>query len=407
MYNNGNGKPLSIRKRVNVLVGLTILAWATQTLLSQWARGADTLGNGPVEKFTPDSAIRVGTTIELRTEATVIGAEVKLRNICRWSDQDAAVMQSIGDLTLARLDDKTPFVSITIPEIKLILKEAGANLAMLNFVGSTTCGVNRSDAQVEQGQSLQKWIEAKEANPSPALMTTPKASANLEVTQPVVDVRAQSLRDMLKDDLATRLNLSPADLQVAFKTQDEQTLNLSSALFEFQIEPYRAKALGSVAWQVTVTNGDQSRRVHVSANARAWQTQTVLTKPLNFQQMITAEDIDERRTLVEVIGADPLVSKSQSIGQQAARELKPGMIMTAKMLDPAQLVKTGQLVLVDAKAGGVLITSTARALENGTLGRAIKVKNETTKETLMITITGPQRGELNGGGNLTALTTRD
>ena len=34
-----NGKPLGIRKTVQLMVILTILAWATQTLLAQWGFG--------------------------------------------------------------------------------------------------------------------------------------------------------------------------------------------------------------------------------------------------------------------------------------------------------------------------------------------------------------------------------
>ena len=36
-----NPKPISNRKKVQLLVALTLLAWATQTLLHQWARAQD------------------------------------------------------------------------------------------------------------------------------------------------------------------------------------------------------------------------------------------------------------------------------------------------------------------------------------------------------------------------------
>lgn len=405
MYDN-NRRPLSLRKRVNVVLGLTLLAWATQTLLSQWAHGAEPRQRESQERFARVDTIRHGATLEIRAEATVIGAEVKLRNVCRWSSEDETVVQAIADLTLARLDDKTPFVSITLPEIKSILQQAGANLGTLNFVGSTTCDVNRSDANVEKAESIEKWIEAKQAKPSPALVNTPKASPSLLEEKAQATVQSQTLRQLLKDDLATRLNLKPVDLQFAFKPQDDPVLDLSTQLFQFHVEPFRVKNLGTVAWDVTVVNGTSNKRVHISANARVWQNQTVLTRPIAYQQVLTADDLEERRALVEVIDPDPLVQKAQAINQQAARDLKPGTVMTAKMLDPVQMVKAGQLILVDAKTGGVVVTSTVRAIENGTFGQSIKVKNDTTKETLVITVTGPQRGELRVGGNLSAITAR-
>src|SRR3954454_3461592 len=36
-----NGRPLSMRKKVQIMVALTLLAWATQTLLHQWAHAAE------------------------------------------------------------------------------------------------------------------------------------------------------------------------------------------------------------------------------------------------------------------------------------------------------------------------------------------------------------------------------
>ena len=38
--NNNNPRPLGVRKTVQLLVILTLLAWATQTLFHQWGYGA-------------------------------------------------------------------------------------------------------------------------------------------------------------------------------------------------------------------------------------------------------------------------------------------------------------------------------------------------------------------------------
>ena len=38
---NPNPRPLSMRKKVQLMVALTILAWATQTLFHQWGFGKD------------------------------------------------------------------------------------------------------------------------------------------------------------------------------------------------------------------------------------------------------------------------------------------------------------------------------------------------------------------------------
>src|SRR5262245_14684211 len=113
MMNNGNGgRPLSRRQTVRLMIALTILAWATQTLLKQWGFGAEIAATQDVsaqtietdEKFVPSNpAHGAGATLEVRTEATIIGGEVKLRQVCRWADADKTVFEPMGDLVLIRL----------------------------------------------------------------------------------------------------------------------------------------------------------------------------------------------------------------------------------------------------------------------------------------------------------------
>src|SRR5687767_5024757 len=93
-----NGRPVSMRKKVQLMVALTILAWATQTLFQQWGYGQGVPAQtapapaAPVERFVPGTArFAAGATLELRGEATVVGPEVKLPQVCRWSGADAGV----------------------------------------------------------------------------------------------------------------------------------------------------------------------------------------------------------------------------------------------------------------------------------------------------------------------------
>ena len=151
--NGGNGRRLTKRQTVRLLIGLTILAWATQTLLAQWGFGAqvNAIESHPAttpstmpatdestiapEKFVPGSPrFDAGATLEIRSEATIVGEEVRIRQICRWSERDEAVLTPIGDLVIARLGAGSPFRSVNVEEIKRFLQDAGVNIAALNFV---------------------------------------------------------------------------------------------------------------------------------------------------------------------------------------------------------------------------------------------------------------------------------
>src|SRR4051812_39445963 len=228
---NNNGRPLSRKQTVRLLVALTILAWATQTLLKQWGFGAEIsaapttrqapvdMGDATTEKFVPSIQLYPnGATLELRSEATVIGQEVKLRQICRWSDRDKSFFEPVGDLVLTRLGSKAPFKAITLQDIRDTLRDAGVNTAPINFAGSASCTVSRSDVEYSEKNGLQQWIEAKEAarattRPSddPALKGRP-GSKNTVAAAPATHSSEQeavrTLRSALISDLATRLNVS-------------------------------------------------------------------------------------------------------------------------------------------------------------------------------------------------------
>jgi flagella basal body P-ring formation protein FlgA len=406
MY-NGNGRPLSRKKTAQLFV-ILVLAWATQTLLHQWGFGQTVGASEPAaEKFVPGSArFASGATIEIRSEATVVGAEVKLKQVCRWSDGDASIFAPIADLVLVRLGPSVPFRAITVNEIKTILRDAGVNIATVNFVGAGSCTIARSDVQFNEGEALQKWIDAHDDKteiaeaPSTQPATAPSALAvsqsdKAPVTQPTIAQNDnRTLRDLLTNDLAVRLGLPIETIQMSFNPQDERLLALSEPLFKFQIDPQRARDLGEVSWHVRVFADGTTQKATISATARAWQSQVVVTKPLSFKQVIRDADVIDRRTLIDHMTDDTVLDRSQVVGQQASRDLKPGVIVTGRLIDAVQLVRPGQFVTVVYRQGAIELKSVARALDGGAYGQTIRVKNESTKDIFEVILTGPQTASM-------------
>ena len=209
----------------------------------------------------------------------------------------------------------------------------------------------------------------------------------------------RSLRQALAEDLALRLNIPLDRLQVQFNPKDERVLALSEPQFRFNLEPTRARNLGDVGYDVLLVHGDASagelpatRRVALAGFARAWETQVVVAKHLTGRQVIRAEDVTEQRTLVDRLSDEPLLTLAQVVNQQAARDLKPGTAVTARMVEAVPLAKTGQFVTVTFNQGGVHIKTVGRAMETGSFGQTIKVRNETTNDTYEVILAGPQEG---------------
>lgn len=413
------GRPAGRRGTVQLLVWLTILAWATQTLLHQWGYGAEapaTPEQMSPERFVPSlGRPGMGGVLELRNEAMVYGPEVLLKQVCRWSQADGAMFEPIADLVLARLSDASPFRSLSVQDVKNTLRDAGVNLGVIRFSGATACTVSRSDAQYDEGAALQQWIEAQQPQPQqpPQLPAKPKEStvpttlpaapmAEALTAKPQPDRPYRSLRQILVADLAQRLSVAADSLQVDFSPKDEKTLALIEPQFQFQITPRRMAGLGPVEWEVLIVAGEQSQKATISANAKAWQEQVVVSRPLAYKQVIRDEDVVDRRALVDRLEDSPLLVRSQVVGQQAAMEMKPGTVMTARLVDPVPLARPGQLVTVVVSQGNVSIRTVARAMEGGTYGQSIKVRNEVTRDVFDVILTGPQMGRLGGVGMASA-----
>jgi flagella basal body P-ring formation protein FlgA len=366
--------------------------------MHQWGFGAEITAQPAddmsAEKFVPGNSASIGATIEVRNEATIVGPEVKLKQLCRWADADNESMSPIADLVILRVTPEKPFKSISVNEIKSVLRDAHVNLAGINFVGAISCTINRSDAHLDEATAMQQWIDARtvdKVDQAPA--TAPVQPVAAAPAKPAGGVK--SLRDLLTADVAQRLNVQADQLQMDFKPLDEKVLNLSEPLFKFQIEPTRVRNLGNVEWDVTVISDNGNKKITIAASAREWQNQAVLSKPLGYRQQIQDADVIERRLLVDALPDDPLVSKLQAVGQQASRELKPGTVLSSRMLDPVELVKSGQFVTITVSHGGVSIKTVARAMESGSLGQTVKVKNETTRDIYDVVLTGPQQASLN------------
>jgi flagella basal body P-ring formation protein FlgA len=409
-----------MRKKVQLMIALTILAWATQTLFHQWGFGADvgvqpTQPAQPSEKFGPGTArFAAGATLELRTEATVLGPEVKLKQVCRWSGADDAVFAPLAELVLLRLTDGHAFLPITLDQIRSTLHDAGVNLAVVRFAGPTSCTVARSDVEVDEQQALLEWANAKQTKPSSAdaatiasdrsaaLVAATQRAAGPAASEPRTPEKSEqnTLRDLLIHDLSVRLRVSVEDLHVTFNPKDDQALRLAEPQFKFDIQPRKVRNLGAVAWDVQVLTGAgnaasrRSQKMSIAATARAWQRQVVLAKPLAYKQTIRDTDVTERRVLVDSIDDETLLAPKQVIAQQAARELRAGTVMTAKSVQPVPLARTGQFVTVLLSRGGVTIKTVARAMEEGSYGQTIKVKNEGTKDVFEVVLVGPQEATL-------------
>ena len=332
------------------------------------------------ERFVP----RVGggsTTLELRGEATVVGAPITLRHIARWSSDQPGATDAIADLVISRFDERTRQITIDLQQVKSVLRDAGANLALIRFSGVTSCIVTRSDAPADEA--------------GPLVIATPAIGATSRpVAATVVDKAGRTLEETLLADASERLGVAPDQMQVRFDAQHQGILKLAEPLMQFSIDGRRLRGLGEVKWDVTLIAGQTRQRVSIGAYVRAWQQQVVLSRPVAYRQVIREEDLTVRRTLADSTPDDPLLSKEAVLGQQASRDLAAGTVLTSRMVAALPLVQRGQLVSVTVESGKITVKTVAEAREEGVFGQTIRVRKVGTQEEFNVTVSGPQSGRM-------------
>jgi len=369
------------------------------------------------EHFIPHvTRIDCQGTIQMLKNAEISGNDIRVRNVARWSDADSVGFSSIADLVIDHFDDGTSR-RLSLDELRSTLSGAGVNLSQVHFAGAGSCMITRSEtAPVEKPpaddrEAVRQWIEQKDKAPEAKAAAVQLAASQLAPAadpRPVNDIAADadtqfhSLRDTLILDLSQRLNLPVDDLLMTFDPKDRSFLNLTEPMFHFQLEPRRLTDLGKISWDVTISNGKTQQKMTINAEARSWERQLVVARAISYRQVLRDDDFTERRVLVDHIEYDPLLSSKQTVGQQAARDLKPGMVLTSRMVDPIPLVKQGDFVTVTLNCGGVSIRTVATALEAGSFGQSIKVKDEQNQNVLVVTMTGPQMATMGPASDSTA-----
>ena len=131
-------RPLTKRKMVQLMVILTILAWATQTLFHQWGYGATPAAETAVTTTTTGPP-----TVEIRQTASIGGTKITLNDISRYSSADARALRKILHIVVA--DFATPELrkQLTSDDVRTALRRSGVNPTSVRLSGACDCLVTR------------------------------------------------------------------------------------------------------------------------------------------------------------------------------------------------------------------------------------------------------------------------
>lgn len=379
-----------IHRARRLLLAAMLLAWATQLLVTQWARGRE------LEAPRGEASV----IVHMRPSAQVTGASITLEDVCflEWKGPppSTGTAGSIQRIIVASPRTAEATIVVELEQVVQALAQASIRPEQIQVTGPIRCEVRfarSADAGVIKSQDalLREWArQSAQANVSQAA-PAPEAIPN---DAPVGESRPDfigahgTLGELVRRDLARQLGLSLESVHLKFAREDAQIIQRTDIAAD-KVQPLRISDLGQVAWTVEIAGRPRA----VLAEASATVTRALALRPIRAGQLIRATELDGQQVRIHRL-AERGVTPAEAAGQEAAREVPAGELLSKQSLVPRVLVRRGQLVTVESMRSGIQTRVLAQALEDGVMGQLVKARSESSGEILHITMIAPQAGRL-------------
>lgn len=135
-------------------------------------------------------------------------------------------------------------------------------------------------------------------------------------------------------------------------------------------------------------------RLFVPATVDLYQPVVVTTRPLPRHGVIGAGDITLLERNLGHLSSGYLTSAEQAIGLRTRRAVAADTVLGSNQLEQDETVKRGDKVVISAANSRVAVRMPGEALESGSTGSQIRVRNTRSDRVVQARITGPGQVEV-------------
>ena len=305
--------------------------------------------------------------IRLQANANVSANNVTLGQVATLKGEQAS---ALAELVVARFPDGRDAMTIQLAEVRKQLTEAGVNWGMVSLAGYASCTVKRTK-----------------------LTATPAADADqAAASNPDDEVTLDSELTLRTRVLAVLHSLAQSDaneLRISFADRDQQRLSQNATTHRYEIQPSVSSILGRVPVAIRKYEGRKLLdSFTIVADVKRKTQAMVATRNISRGDTFTPGSVELREVLLGDNRGEPVTDLAQLLGQDADAMLREGSIIYPEHIKSPRLVKRGELITVRCHAGGLIVRTVARATQDGSMGEQIAVRNDSTRETFIVTVTG-------------------
>jgi flagella basal body P-ring formation protein FlgA len=132
--------------------------------------------------------------------------------------------------------------------------------------------------------------------------------------------------------------------------------------------------------------GAQAWRLHVPVRVTVMRAVVVAAMPLERGKVLAAGDVILAEREVSGAGAGYLTATAGASGRVLRRGVAAGTVIAPGLLESPLVVRRGQPVTLEVRAGGLAVQMAGIAQADGALGERIPVRNSSSKKILQGTV---------------------
>lgn len=207
-------------------------------------------------------------------------------------------------------------------------------------------------------------------------------------------INAEDIMSALRDEIKARGNAENIELELSNRTLLVHIDSSLPATVEV-VHVSTEERLGKFSAIISVPAGDpQARRITISGRIFPIVEVPVPSRALRPGSTIRPEDIKWIRVRAGRVQNDIVTDAKEFAGREANRPLSANRLVRRSDLRIPVAVSKGMLVTMIFRTSSMVLTASGRALEAGSTGDFITVRNTQTKMVVDARILGPNRVEV-------------
>ena len=169
--------------------------------------------------------------------------------------------------------------------------------------------------------------------------------------------------------------------------QLDSRLNLSQCSSPLEVYlPVGSRDIGRLTVGVKCTDANPWS-LHVPVTVTVYKNVVVASRSLSRGEVLTENDFKRVKYDMSQLPVGYIEDPVYGIGMELKRRLATGVPLTASMMKKPHIIKRGQQVSIVARAGGMEVRMSGKALAHGAVGERIRVLNVRSKKKLEGTVT--------------------